>query len=187
MSDNNVLNSVDSFTVSINEGGWRGVAVDRNTSSLDVSLSNTDNFSVSLGTGGGGGVSNYNELIGKPQINGVTLVGNKTGDDLGLNLIHTDTTENWNAQRDLVAQSGHIYIYSDYRIIDGVPIPAMKVGDGTSYLIDMPFMDGSSADLDAHIHDTTVHITEAERVFWNNKVTAFLSQGSAETLVLTKN
>lgn len=36
--------------------------------------------------GGGGGTSNYNDLSNKPQIQGVTLSGNKTAFDLGLAL-----------------------------------------------------------------------------------------------------
>ena len=34
--------------------------------------------------GGSGGTSNYNELTNKPQINGVTLTGNKSSTDLGI-------------------------------------------------------------------------------------------------------
>jgi hypothetical protein len=36
------------------------------------------------GSGGGGGTSDYNPLTNKPQINGVTLIGNKTTNDLGI-------------------------------------------------------------------------------------------------------
>ena len=37
------------------------------------------------GTGGGsGGTTNYNDLTNKPSINGVTLEGNKTGEEIGL-------------------------------------------------------------------------------------------------------
>ena len=37
------------------------------------------------GTGGGsGGTTNYNDLTNKPRINGVTLEGNKTGEEIGL-------------------------------------------------------------------------------------------------------
>lgn len=36
------------------------------------------------GGGGGGGTTNYNALSNKPQINGVTLSGNKSLDDLGI-------------------------------------------------------------------------------------------------------
>ena len=35
-------------------------------------------------TGGGGGTSNYNSLSNKPQIGGVTLQGNKSLSDLGI-------------------------------------------------------------------------------------------------------
>lgn len=34
--------------------------------------------------GGSGGTTNYNELNNQPQVNGVTLKGNKTASDLGL-------------------------------------------------------------------------------------------------------
>ena len=36
------------------------------------------------GSGGGGGTEDYTELYNKPQINSVTLTGNKTASDLGL-------------------------------------------------------------------------------------------------------
>ena len=39
---------------------------------------------IADGSGGGGGTTNYNALSNKPQINGVTLSGNKSLDDLGI-------------------------------------------------------------------------------------------------------
>lgn len=41
-------------------------------------------ISATGGGGGGGGTSDYEELENQPQINGVTLLGNKTSSDLGL-------------------------------------------------------------------------------------------------------
>lgn len=44
-------------------------------------------LALSAGNGGGGGTggtSNYNDLANKPQINGTTLTGNKTLDELGI-------------------------------------------------------------------------------------------------------
>lgn len=35
--------------------------------------------------GGGGGTSDYNALSNQPQINGITLKGNKSLSDLGIN------------------------------------------------------------------------------------------------------
>ena len=44
-----------------------------------------DLFSYLLGKkAGGGGTGNYNDLSNKPQINNVTLSGNKSLDDLGI-------------------------------------------------------------------------------------------------------
>ena len=41
--------------------------------------------------GGGTGTSNYNDLSNKPSINGVTLSGNKTSEDLGIENIQYST------------------------------------------------------------------------------------------------
>ena len=44
--------------------------------------------------GGGsssGGTTNYNDLTNKPSINGITLTGNKTSVDLGINAIIPST------------------------------------------------------------------------------------------------
>lgn len=99
--------------------------------------------------------------------------------------VHTDTTANWNAQPLLITEAGHIYVYSDYTTMGGVDVPAIKIGDGLAYLIDMPFVAGNTAELTAHINDTSVHVTAGEKAFWNNKNRAYMSQGDAETLVLT--
>lgn len=106
--------------------------------------------------------------------------------------VHIDTTAHWNAQPRLVTKEGHIYIYSDFKLVNGVHIPGIKIGDGKAYLIDTPFVYTGDADvveakLDAHIADMNVHVTPEEKDFWNNKVTGFISSGDAETLVLSKN
>ena len=52
------------------------------------------------------------------------------------------STATWNSKPQLISLKGYIYIYSDYRQnLQGDNIASMKVGDGTSYLIDMPFTD----------------------------------------------
>ena len=117
-----------------------------------------------------------------------TLKVNLTGDVVYYDMdnVHADTTANWNAQPQFVGKKGHLYIYTDYDTIDGVPIPAMKIGDGSAYLIDAPFLTANATRFNAHVADTDVHIQPGEREFWNNKVTAFISQGDEETLVVTK-
>lgn len=101
-----------------------------------------------------------------------------------------DTTANWNSQPSLIAKKGYIYIYSDYStiIVDGeeVVVPRMKVGDGSAYLIDMPFVGDDICDMIIqHINDASIHITPQEREFWNNKSSAFTESSNPETLILS--
>ena len=138
-----------------------------------------------------GGTTDYNRLSNRPYINSVLLEGNLTLSDLGYGAVYYDTTENWNLQSDIIAERGAIYIYSDYTYIDDgdgnlTPIAGMKIGDGTSYLIDMPYeSEASSTALIEHIADRTVHITEDERAKWNDKVTAYMDMLQPDTLVLS--
>ena len=94
------------------------------------------------------------------------------------------TTAYWNNQPQFIPIRGCIYVYSDHDTDDqGHNIAGIKIGDGTSYLIDMPFLDKKYAE---HILDTEIHITETERQFWNNKVTAVIDPVQGNTLILTK-
>lgn len=98
----------------------------------------------------------------------------------GVNPIHQDTTEAWNSQPALIAKAGHLYFYTDYQQVGGVNVAGMKLGDGTSYLIDLPFEDAQFQD---HIRNTVVHITQEEREFWNSKNRAVIT---GENLILTE-
>ena len=81
----------------------------------------------------------------------------------------------------MVAENGAIYIYNDLDTSAAdseVSIPGIKVGDGTSFLIDLPFL--------------TVGVSEIDREFWNNKVDCYattldLTDDTADrTLVFTR-
>lgn len=101
--------------------------------------------------------------------------------------IYYDTEENWNSKPALISKKGAIYVYSNHSYKDeDIPIPAIKVGDGLAYLIDMPFVNEDvSGLLSSHVTDHIVHITDEERTFWNNKVVAFISHTDEETLILS--
>lgn len=95
------------------------------------------------------------------------------------------STATWNSQPQLISARGYIYIYSDYRQNDQQQnIPAMKVGDGSAYLIDMPFTDDL---LYAHIADNIRHITQQERESWNNKVRCYIDPLNEHRLIFTTN
>lgn len=101
-------------------------------------------------------------------------------------IVHVNTTAVWNSTPMLVANSKHIYVYSDYVTSAGESVPGIKIGDGTSYLIDMPFVEGNDSRLTAHIRDTIVHVTAADRELWDNKVTCYISPVDSERLVFSK-
>lgn len=134
----------------------------------------------------------YRVLTNKPQINSVTLEGNLSASDLGLGSVFYDTTANWALQPMTIAEYAGIYIYSDHEVIyDEVGNPTfiagIKIGDGSSYLADMPFItDAMTAMLLQHIGNSAVHLTAAEREFWNNKISCYLNNEDAEILVLSK-
>ena len=91
------------------------------------------------------------------------------------------TTAEWSAQSSLVSEHGVLYVYTDHGTDQyGNSIAGIKAGDGNAYVVDLPFTD---AVLTEHISDTTVHITAAERAFWNSKVRAYYA--GTEQLVLT--
>lgn len=105
-----------------------------------------------------------------------------------LTSIYYNTVEGWNAQRDLIGKKDALYVYTNAREEDGKNIPNFKVGDGSSYLIDAPFITETvMKDLTDHINDTTVHISQADRIRWDNKVRAYHSTVDEENLVFTTN
>lgn len=94
-----------------------------------------------------------------------------------------NTTEFWNSHPAIIAKEGYLYVYSDYKQ-DGENknLAGIKAGDGTSYLIDMPFIDELYAD---HIDDVVKHITAEERTFWNNKVRCYIDPENTKNIVFT--
>ena len=136
--------------------------------------------------------NDYNNLQNKPIINSVVLQGELTAESLGLGRVYYDTTANWNAQPNLIAERGVVYIYSDYTYIEDevgnhTEIAGIKIGDGSSYLIDMPFVsDATTYLITMHIANADVHTSRAEKEFWNNKVSAYIDHQDSEGLVLSK-
>lgn len=119
-------------------------------------------------------------LVGALSSVGSILSGNSSiPKTLDRTAIHYDTTESWNSNITTIAQKGHLYIYSDYNTIElenGTIkyFPAVKIGDGSSYLIDMPFAI-SSVDheiLEQHINNSLLHVSTDDRSDWDSKVSA---------------
>lgn len=141
---------------------------------------------------GSTGIINYNGAINKPQINGVELMGNQSLSDLYI--VSENTKAGWNSNPQYLPKKGEICVYTDYTVVTDdqgrtITYPEIKIGDGNSYLIDLPLISDSARyflmnKLQEHINDTAVHIQPGERQFWNNKLNYDVS---GEDLILTRN
>ena len=154
------------------------------TGSIVGKLSSEKNLSAALSSAGsiGGSLStnDYNALRNLPTLNGVTIQGTMTSADFGLPTVMFDTSENWATRIEEVSEENVVYVYTDYDTDgEGHNIAGFKVGDGTSYIVDLPFVDKVVQD---HMANTDVHITQEEREFWNNKNRSY---AYGETLILT--
>lgn len=90
-----------------------------------------------------------------------------------------DTTVNWNNARGFIPLEGELIVYNDYatirKIVNGneqdVVVPAIKIGDGRAYVQDLPFVNDDLRDqILNHINNPEIHVTMAEKLFWNNKL-----------------
>ena len=126
---------------------------------------------------------------------GVAYLWRKLKNNLSNKMIYYSKKKaDWDADRDIVSQKDALYIYSDYKLIeqDGKQIymPGIKIGDGTSYLIDLPFANqNKNSEIEDllldHINNRIVHISAEQRDFWNNKLNLSLTPQS-QTLVLNR-
>ena len=87
-------------------------------------ISHLEKIIALYGGSGGSGTNNYNALLNKPSINGVTLTGNKTLADLKLLYEEEITTpsNSWNIQHNLNTEWHKLFINiidSDNDIIYG--------------------------------------------------------------------
>jgi hypothetical protein len=118
------------------------------------------------------------------------------------------TSAEWRANPTFIPAAGRIVIWSDRgqvtqkRVVDGeevdvqVNVPGIKVGDGTAYNVDLPFVgDDVTATLMAliatHQMDTAMHVAAEERIRWNRKITTGDSQNNFQevegnTLILSR-
>ena len=110
----------------------------------------------------------------------------------------SDSTEHWEViERSFKPLSGEVIIYNDYFKEeigrDGATIfykyiPAIKIGDNEHYLHDLEFLNrADQITLEQHINNNQVHVTQAEKEFWNNKLNYSNSELNVENLIFNRN
>ncbi len=96
-----------------------------------------------------------------------------------------NTSEYWRMNPTFVPLDGEVIVYTDYQIVNGRNVPAIKIGDGKTAIVSLPFVSGNGGGSEAlveHMNDSTAHVTAAERMFWNSKLN-YRFEG--ETLIFT--
>ena len=98
-------------------------------------------------------------------------------------IYYSNSKENWDLNPNFLSEKNVLYIYTNYAIVNNddkeIAIPGLKIGDGKSYLIDLPFVNDSSnfnEILIDHINNNVIHISAADRLFWNNKLNLTLRE-----------
>ena len=127
-------------------------------------VDNQPGFNLQM-TAPSAGTSNYERLKNLPQINGVTLIGNKTPADL--HLVSENTSAGWDEDRLYIPKAGEICVFSDTGKI--------KIGDGVVPVVDLPFIsqsdyDNVMDDLREHTENYQIHVSTEDRERWNNKL-----------------
>lgn len=101
------------------------------------------------------------------------------------------TKQQWESENRQTSQNGVLYVTTDYKTVtkDGTTynIPAFKLGDGNAYVVDLPYATVDEETFLSHVNDKVIHITQAEREFWNNKNRAKIDNNDPECLVMTIN
>lgn len=127
-----------------------------------------------------------NGTLERTLINPETDWSQITNKPENLTKIFYNTKEGWNNQQGLIAEKNVLYVYTNALEENGKIIPDFKIGDGSSYLIDIPFITATTIEkLNEHINNSTIHISEADRIRWDNKVRAYHSTVDEENLVFT--
>ena len=90
--------------------------------------------------------------------------------------VYVGSTQHWNSKLDFIPNKGSIIVYTDKYTSNEKNIPAIKIGDGSAYCVDLPFIGEENLNLiNAHISDTNIHVTGEEKTFWNNKLNLSVS------------
>lgn len=79
-----------------------------------------------------------------------------------------NTSEYWQTHPEIISEKDVFYVYSDgYITATGENIPRLKFGNGINTVSDLSYIDQMYYD---HIMNTSIHVTSAQKEFWNTKL-----------------
>lgn len=84
---------------------------------------------------------------------------------------------------------GEIIVYTDRATVDteGHPVSktGIKIGSGNGYVQDLGFMDDQLLALLDHVNDSSVHVTNEQKMRWDDKLN--IEGVSSENLIFNRN
>ena len=100
------------------------------------------------------------------------------------------STANWVTELDFDPTQGQLIVYSDYMTDeDNNQIPGIKIGDGTTPGVELPFIttiyDQLLDDFNEHIKNTSLHFTLSEKEFLTKFAVACSYEAENEQLIFT--
>ena len=159
----------NSKTNMISQAGYIYIYSDYHTEIINGETYNVPAIKVGDGT---------SYLIDLPFVSG--------GSSSSTSSVVSNTTAEWNADPLYMSEPNVIYVYTDYATSnDGVLVPGIKVGDGMAYVVDLPFIYGSSKDFQKHISNLGIHVADDDRELWDNKWSGYIDSDDSEKLVFT--
>ena len=103
--------------------------------------------------------------------------------------VNYGTTEYWNSKIGYVPAKGEIIVYTDRATVDseGHPVSTtgIKIGSGNGYVQDLGFMDDQLLALLDHVNDSSVHVTNEQKMRWDDKLN--IDGVSSENLIFNRN
>ena len=177
-----IVDDGESITITFSDGN---TAVVRHGSPIDFRVDSDNKLYWKYAN-----TNTWNELIDIQSIIDTTLTTRMSN----YAKIYYNTTANWNSQRDLTSELCTFYVYTDYTTTqdeqgNAIQKPAIKIGDGQAFLIDLPFIGSDLSELIAkiedHINNHAIHVSETDRIFWDNKCSVDESELSEENLIFT--
>ena len=117
---------------------------------------------------GGGGTGDYTDLTNKPQINNVTLSGNKSLSDLGINI--PTKTSDLNNDSNFVADANYVHIDNNYTSAEKTKLSGIETGAEVND-IDTIKVNGTTQTITSKAVDITVPTKLSDLNNDNNTVT----------------
>ena len=147
----------------IKDATWTGISktADSETGALTYTASGDtvtlDGYEKPRETSAIKATDTINEAIGKLE----TALDDPSGKT------YSDTSNGWATKPTLVSEKDATYVYTDFDTVDGVDIPAIKIGDGVTTVVMLPFASANG-------------ITADRMASWDNKVSARINADTLE-------